>query len=258
MLSEEDLAAAAAAIRSMPKAIISQRLAQLEAERERRSDFSAASQDAEFDSAQLDEAAYRLASEYHARGKLREAARWYRAAALNDYADAALQLGYVLEGLAEKYIESPSTPQVARDELALVEDASRWYAEALGAGYFEEAAGRFDSMVSRHHPNRPRPAPADPPGRHRLETEPCDQGGLRSVNERCTVEAAARHIRHCLACQQELLADSGIFLTRPARGTSARDTSKDITDSRVQRPDDAARQNKAGPTDRYQAEPSRR
>ena len=122
MLSEEDLAAAAAAIRSMPKAIISQRLAQLEAERERRSDFSAASQDAEFDSAQLDEAAYRLASEYHARGKLREAARWYRAAALNDYADAALQLGYVLEGLAEKYIESPSTPQVARDELALVED----------------------------------------------------------------------------------------------------------------------------------------
>ncbi len=211
MPAEEDLAAAAATIRSMPKALISQRFAQLEAERQRRSDFSAASQETELDSVQLDEAAYRLASEYHARGKLREAARWYQTAALNDYADAALQLGYVLEGLAEKYIDSPGSPQVVREELALVEEASRWYAEALGAGYFEEAAERLDIMIPRHHPGRPRPAPADPPRPPELRADPCDQGGLRAVNERSTVETAALHVRHCEACQHELLAGSGIL-----------------------------------------------
>ncbi len=217
MVSEEDLAAAAATIRSMPKAVISQRFAQLEAERQRRSDFSAASQDAEFDATQLDEAAYRLACQYHARGKLAEAARWYRTAALNDYADAALRLGYVLECLAEKFIDSPGSPQLVRDELALVEDASRWYAEALGAGYFEEAAERLDSMIPRHHPNRPRPAPIAPPARPELEIEPCDQGGLQAVNARCPVEVAARHIRHCPACQQELLAGSGVLPAIPGR-----------------------------------------
>jgi TPR repeat protein len=211
MISEEDLMAAAVTIRHMSKIELGQRLSQLEAERQRRTDFSAATQDTDFDSTQLDEAAYRLACQYRAEGKLTEAARWYRTAALNDYADAALQLGYVLESLAERYIENPGTPQVLRDELMLVEDASHWYLEALSAGYFEEAAERLDSMVARHNPNRPRPAPLHPMARPDPGPEPCHQGGLQAVNKRCTVDAAARHIVHCLACQYELLARGGLL-----------------------------------------------
>jgi hypothetical protein len=211
MISEEDLALAAAAIRHMPKAELAQRLSELEAERQRRSDFSAATQESDFDSTQLDEAAYRLAGQYRADGKLTEAARWYRTAALNDYADAALQLGYVLECLAERYIEIPGNPQVIRDELTLVEDASHWYVEALGAGYFEEAAARLDIVVSRHNPNRPRPAPGTPVAMPAPDLQPCHQGGLEVVNTRCPVELAARHITHCAACQQELLDRSGVL-----------------------------------------------
>ncbi len=211
MISEEDLRGATVAIRHMSKAELSQRLGQLEMERERRSDFSAAIQDADFDSTELDEAAYRLAWQYRAEGRLTEAARWYRTAALNDYADAALQLGYVLECLAEKYIENPGSPQVLRDELMLVEDASHWYLEALGAGYFEEASERLDAIVSRHNPNRPRPAPFDPAARPEPEPEPCHRGGLQAVNRRCTVEEAVSHIAHCTACQHELLARGGLL-----------------------------------------------
>jgi hypothetical protein len=211
VVSEEDLVAAADTIRHMSKTELGQRFSQLETERQRRSDFCAATQDTDFDSTQLDEAAYRLACQYRAEGKLMEAARWYRTAALNDYADAALQLGYVLESLAEKYIENAGTSQVRRDELTLVEDASRWYLEALSAGYFEEAAQRLDSIGTRHNPNRPRPAPLDPAARPAAGPEPCDQGGLEVVNKRCTVAVAMDHIARCLACQQELLARGGLL-----------------------------------------------
>ena len=211
MVSEEDLMTAAGTIRHMSKTELSQRFSQLETERLRRSDFSAATQDTDFDSTQLDEAAYRLACQYRAEGKLMEAARWYRTAALNDYADAALQLGYVLESLAEKYIENPGTAQVRRDELTLVEDASRWYLEALSAGYFEEAAEQLDSIGARHNPDRPRPAPLDRTAKPVPRPEPCDQGGLEVVNKRCTVAIAMDHIARCLACQQELLARGGLL-----------------------------------------------
>ena len=211
MISEDDLKAAAVTINSMSKIEVNHRLGQLETERQLRTDFSAASQDTDFDSTELDEAAYRLACQYRSEGKLTEAARWYRTAALNDYADAALQLGYVLDSLAEKYIETPGNPQVLRDELTLVEDASHWYIEALGAGYFEEASGRLDMLISRHNPNRPRPAPLNPAVRSAPRPEPCGHGGLQAVNTRSPVEEAVRHIGHCAACQQELLDRGGIL-----------------------------------------------
>jgi hypothetical protein len=212
MISEEDLIAAAATVRSMSQTVLDQRLTELEAERQRRSDFSTASQDADLDSTQLDEAAYQLARQYHADGKLAAAARWYRTAALNDYADAALQLGYVLEGLAENYLNSPLSAAVVRDELNLVIDAAQWYAEALGAGYFEEAAERLDWLIPRHDPNRPRPAPCEPVAR----PAPCDQGGLQTVNQRCLVEEAVEHVRQCPACQRELMALGGMLPIRSA------------------------------------------
>jgi hypothetical protein len=211
MISEDNLMGAAVTIRHMPKAELGQRFCQLEAERQRRSDFSAATQDTDFDSTQFDEAAYRLACQYRAEGKLREAVQWYRTAALNDYADAALQLGYTLECLAERYIGNQGTPQVLRDELILVEDASHWYLEALSAGYFEEASERLDSIISRHNPNKPRPAPLDPADRPDPGLEPCHEGGLQAVNKRCTVEDAGSHIAHCQACQQELLDHGGLL-----------------------------------------------
>ncbi len=54
---------------------LSQRFGQLVAERQRRTDFSAAIQDTDVDSTQLDEAACRLTCQYRTEGKLTEAAR---------------------------------------------------------------------------------------------------------------------------------------------------------------------------------------
>jgi hypothetical protein len=225
MIAEEDLIAAAATVRSMPQTVLDQRLSELEAERKRRSDFSTASQDADLDATQLDEAAYQLARQYHADGKLAAAARWYRTAALNDYADAALQLGYVLERLAENYLNGPLSAAVVRDELNLVIDAAQWYADALGAGYFEEAAERVDRLISRHDPSRPRSAPHAPVARPAPDPAPCDQGGLQAVNQRCLVEEAVEHVRQCLACQQELMALGGMLPIRSSAGPARPATS---------------------------------
>ncbi len=217
MITGEDLIAAAATIGSMPQAALSQRLGQLEEERRRRSGIAAVRQSAELDSLDLDEAAYQLARQHHADGNLAAAARWYRAAAANDYADAALLLGNVLEQLAEKYLTGPSTRASVRDELSLVTEAARWYIEAYGAGHLE-AAERVDPMIARHDPNRVRPVPAEPPP-HGREPEPaaCEDGGLQAVLEESELEAAVRHFRDCVACQQELISHGGLLPTiRPS------------------------------------------
>jgi hypothetical protein len=210
----DKLAAAAASIGYMPDAQIRESMDDLQAEHRRRSALTGARHRADTDSLDLDWAAYQLASQYHDAGDLDGAARWYRLAAANDFADAAFRLGAVLEILAARLADSTepgcySTSQ--RQELALVCDAARWYAEAYGAGD-PEAAERLDGMISRHDTRRPRAPrrPADPPpGR-------CTQGGLDAVINGGDLITATDHFRQCTACQREFLALGGL-LPPPAR-----------------------------------------
>lgn len=236
MISEEDLYAAARTIRTMSSTTLNQRYSRLLAERQQQTDFTTASQDTDLDSTQLDEAAYQLGCQYHGLGRLTDAARWYRAAALNDYADAALQLGYVLEASAERYLDSPASPPAEREELNLVVEAARWYAEALGAGYFEEAADRVDPLISRHDPTRPRPSPSNAAATPAAEPARCPQGGLQVVNQQCAVEVAAEHIRHCTACQQELLDHGGMLPARAPSSTEPGRLSRSTWSGRTGRP----------------------
>jgi hypothetical protein len=206
------LTAAAASIALMADDEITQRLDQLETAHRGRSALERARHRAELDSLDLDWAAYQLASRYDDADELTAAAHWYRTAAANDFADAALRLGTVLDVLASRCASvtgsEPSRYTCEREELALVSDAARWYAEAYAAGH-PEAAGRLDGMISRHDTRCPRAAvPAKPaePGEQR-----CERGGLSAVVSDCDLTAAAAHFLHCTPCQNEFLRLGGLL-----------------------------------------------
>ena len=216
MTIDDRLATAAASIGTMPDATIAWRLEELEARRRQRSGLLAARRTAEADSLDLDWASYQLASQHDEAGNLDAAARWYRMAAGNDFADAALRLGRVLEMLAVRRAEStggPSRYASQRDELALVSEAARWYAEAYAAGY-AEAAERLDDMISCHDTRRPRaaaPLPAADP-----QANCCEQGGLDAVVNGGDLITAMRHFRRCTACQHEFLRRGGLLPQPPS------------------------------------------
>lgn len=88
MTVDELLDAAAASVTCMPDAVTARRLEELEAERRRRSGIASARHRAELESLDLDLAAYQLARQYDDSGHLDAAARWYKMAAANDFADA--------------------------------------------------------------------------------------------------------------------------------------------------------------------------
>jgi hypothetical protein len=180
---DDKLAAAAATITRMPAARITGRLEELEAEHRRRGSLAGARDSAEVDSLDLDWAAYQLALHHERAGDLAAASRWYKMAAANDFADAALRLGCVLDTLAGQRAASPHAGYYTtqRDELSLVSQAARWYAEAYGAGH-PEAAERLDLMIGRHDTSRPRPTPARQLAPVPATTSPpCERGGLDAV-----------------------------------------------------------------------------
>jgi hypothetical protein len=203
------LAAAAASIASMPDAEITRRLDCLETTHRSRSALERARHGAELDSIDLDWAAYQLARQHDDAGELAAAARWYRVAAANDFADAALQLGKALEALAIQCTAVAGAGYYAaqREELALVSDAARWYADAYGAGH-PQAAERLDNMISSHDARRPRPTPAEEPV---SADEHCRQGGLNAVVNGSDLTTAAEHFRHCVCCQNEFLHLGGLL-----------------------------------------------
>ena len=194
---------------SMP-AELTQRLEHLEALHCRRSAFERSRHLAELDSLDLDWAAYQLACQHDDAGDLTAAARWYGMGAANDFADAALRLGKVLEALATQRaaVTGPGYYTAQREELALVSDAARWYAEAYGAGH-SEAAERLDDMISNHDTRRPRAAaPAAPP----VSTdESCRQVGLGAVVNDSDLTTATAHFCHCTSCQNEFLRLGGLL-----------------------------------------------
>jgi TPR repeat protein len=201
---DEQLAAAAATIAAMPDAAITERLAALEAAHRDRSALASARLRARLDCLELDWAAYELARQQDEAGQLEAAARWYRLAAANDFADAPVRLGQVLETLAHAAADQ-------RAELALVSEAARWYAEAYGAGH-PEAAERLDGMIGRHDARRGQPAgaPAASPG---LPPGPdgCELGGLAAVLDGSDLVTATVHFRHCTACQREFVSRGGLL-----------------------------------------------
>jgi TPR repeat protein len=205
------LAAAAATIAAMPDAAIAERLAALEAEHRDRTALASARLRATLDCLELDWAAYELARQHDEAGRLDEAARWYRLAAANDFADAPVRLGRVLEMLAQR----AAGEDARRAELALVSEAARWYAEAYGAGH-PEAAERLDGMIGNHDTRRPLPADPHPAqsGQGAAQPDGCERGGLAAVLDSSDLVTATEHFRQCTACQREFVGRGGLLPDR--------------------------------------------
>jgi TPR repeat protein len=224
MSIDDTLAAAAASIGLMPDTAVTQRLEQLEAAHRRRSSLASARHQAEVDSLDLDWAAYQLGCQHDDAGDLAAAARYYRMAAANDFADAAFRLGTALEMLADQRAGRPEPVYCTsqREELTFVSDAARWYAEAYAAGH-PGAAERLDGMISRHDPGQP-PAAGPAPAANR-GTGDCEQGGLEAVVNGRDLTTAATHFGHCTACQREFIRLGGLLLTPGTRNVQSQATS---------------------------------
>lgn len=147
-LPEIHLRAAAGAIDQMSRTDLERALAQLKERRRARTQMEVL-QETEMASIDLEQAAYRLASEEEAKGNLSSAARWYTAAAINDFADASLKLARILDALAEKHLHAREGNPATREELDLVSEACRWYSDALAAGE-TEAEELLDNLIDRH------------------------------------------------------------------------------------------------------------
>ncbi|HUD38440.1 MAG TPA: hypothetical protein VMR14_16170 [Streptosporangiaceae bacterium] len=209
MITENELRAAAATIGDMPAADVERRLRQLKDRRRACTSLAELAHLAEQDLAELEQAAYHLARRCDDEGDLAAAARWYRVAAANDFADASLELAKVLDRLAAGQRNYPAAPGSDRTELDLVSDAARWYGAAYAAGH-PESADLLDDLIARHDPRRARESRA--PAGH-LQPRPCDPcplGGLTEVM-RCQLTVASAHVGTCRSCQQELLAHGGIL-----------------------------------------------
>lgn len=181
------LADAASAIASMPEEEFAVGLGDVEEEfRRRQGDDIVRARHASFvESLELDRAAYELARRHEADGELGEAARWYRIAAGNDHADAALRLGRTLDRLAGTR---------ARGDLALVTEAAQAYAEAYAAGH-PEAADRIDEMLAGF---RPEPEPEPRPRCGRVRDVRADQ-----VLSEEQIRELSRHAARCTTCLAE-------------------------------------------------------
>jgi TPR repeat protein len=149
IMPEIQLRAAASAIDQMPAAELQQALVRLHERREARTKMEVLLQRTELASLDLDQAAYQLASEAEAKGDLARAAHWYTAAALNDFGDAPLRLASILDALAGTHLTAQDGKPATREELDLVSEACRWYADAVTAGEFE-ADELLENLIERH------------------------------------------------------------------------------------------------------------
>jgi hypothetical protein len=197
---EDKLRAAARTIDCMPEADLTESLSRMKQTLGRRSSLDRARARTELESMELDQAAYDLALQHEADEDLIAAAHWYRAAAMNDFADASFRLAKVLDALAERCLAQPSSQTTLREEMDFVVEAARWYVTAYGAGHLE-AAGRIDMLIARHDLTRPRgvqfdPAPSAPPSR---DSHGCKLGGLQAVVANHDLRDAAAHFSECSA-----------------------------------------------------------
>lgn len=222
---DRPLRAAAATVGQMREAELQDRFRQLQRARAARTPREVLRQQAELDSLELDEAAYQLASQATTEGNLAEAVRWYRIAAVNDFADAPLRLATVLDALSAR-------PDM-REERGLVTEAATWYLAAFLAGDLE---GRdpLDGLIARLDEPADASAPADDdPCPH-----PCLLGGVKNVAQLPPADAVA-HCSLCRPCKAELIKLRplmGVLRDQPATATAdAHDQTPD-SDTGPQRP----------------------
>jgi len=205
LITEEDLRSAAESISRISDAKLQRKFVQLKEARRNRTRLDMLRQQAELDSLELDQSAYQVASQAVAEDDLPSAAHWYRVAAINDFADAPLQLAMALDALAERYLTKPASRTATREEMDLVADAARWYAVAYAAGDIG-AADQLDKLIARHDFTRPRACPAPVPAaevEHVAAAATCPDGGLQELIRQQPAELA-EHIGSCINCGAEL------------------------------------------------------
>jgi hypothetical protein len=212
--ADRALRAAAAAVGQMPDAEVRGKLSQLKRARASRTPREVLRQQAELDSLELDQAAYKLGSQAHADGDLPEAARWYRAAAINDFADAPFKLAMVLDALAANYLARPDM----REERGLVTEAANWYLAAFLAGDLE-GLDPLDTLIARldEQAGTSLTTAGDDP-----RPPSCVLGGLKNAAQLQPAEATA-HCSSCRSCKAELTKLRplmGVLRDQPAANTA--------------------------------------
>jgi hypothetical protein len=220
--ADRPLRAAAATVGQMPDVELQRKLNQLKKARASRTPLEVLRQQAELESLELDQAAYKLGSQAHADGDLPEAARWYRAAAINDFADAPFKLATVLDALAATYLARPDL----REERGLVTEAANWYLAAFLAGDLE-GLDPLDSLIARldKQVGTSLTAVGDDP-----QPPSCVLGGLKNVAQLQLAEASA-HCCSCQSCKAELIKLRPLMrVLRDQPATETADTRDDTPD----------------------------
>lgn len=191
------LSAAARTIGQMPEEAVQSKFAQLQ-QMSARTEREIVRQMAEADSVEGDEAAYQAGLMYE-KSDLKQAARWYRIAAVNDFPGASLKLARVLADLAAECRARGETD--AGD--ALADEALDWCLKACAAGEFIEGETEaFDLMEELNERLGPdwRQAEPDPGGSP--ATGRCTHGGLAKVIA-LPNHAMEEHLKSCSSCKDE-------------------------------------------------------
>jgi hypothetical protein len=204
------LSAAARTIGQMPEEAVQSKFAELQQMRRARTEREITRQQKATDSLEGDEAAYR-AGLMCEESDLKNAARWYRAAAVNDFPGASLKLAKVLTALAAEHHARGET----QTEAALIEEASDWCVKACAAGEFVageiEALDLMEKLNARLDPDRPQTEP----GSDGPSTGQCSIGGLKNAM-RLNGAKLEEHLSSCTHCQAEQAEQSDRSASVPA------------------------------------------
>jgi hypothetical protein len=192
------LIAAARTIGQMPEDAVQSKFAELQQMSKACTEQEIIRQQTEADSVDGDEAAYQAGLMYE-RSDLEKAARWYRAAAVNDFPGASLKLAVVLAALAAECRARGET----HAEEALIEEALDWCIMACAAGEFVEGETEaFDLMEKLNerlgpdwHQAEPDPGSGPAAGR-------CTRGGLAKVIA-LPNHVMEEHLESCTFCRDE-------------------------------------------------------
>jgi hypothetical protein len=205
------LSAASRTIGQMPEDAVQSKFAQLQQMSKARTEREISRQQAEADSVEGDEAAYQVGLMCE-RSELEKAARWYRAAAVNDFPGASLKLAMVLAALAAECRARGET----HAEEALVEEASDWCIKACAAGEFvegeTEAFDLMEELNKRLGPDwrQPELDPGSGPAAGQ-----CTRGGLAKVIA-LPNRAMEGHLKSCSPCRDEKAARAARDASTPA------------------------------------------
>lgn len=211
MTPEADfLSAAARTIGQMPEEAVQSKYAELQQIRRARTEREITREQEATDSLEGDEAAYQagLMSE---ESDLKNAVRWYRAAAVNDFPGASLKLAKVLTALAAEHHASGET----QAEAAVIEEASDWCVKACAAGEFVageiEPHDLLEELNARLDLDRPR----SEPGSGSPAAGQCALGGLQNAMM-LNGPKAEKHLRSCTFCNAEQAKHPGRPASAPA------------------------------------------